>query len=264
MMESIKKKNKGGRKPTPYPEGWEHVYNEWQSGEFSSVEACRILRLPKGTFYNMAKRYERQNNLVSVRHSTARKASYKGQERVASVTGRYADLVRKYSDYIERNILPFIDYQKLQSSYQTQDMEYAKGIFNLLHQAMQKIYGSDIFADSKDYSGNAVELILLPGGVAGPEGICLALMMSDLKGTVSSIELLTEFGCCSLSSTNNMLPIGMKKIKEVAQRYTPYICGYAISFPLNDFKMNTLPEKLQELLNNFRENKVRLLCSRKN
>lgn len=263
-MENKEKKIKGGRKPTPYPEGWEHIYTEWQSGEFSSVEACRILNLPKGTFYNMAKRYELQNNLIGVRHSTSRKVYYKGQERVASVTGRYADLARKYSDYIERNILPFIDYQKLQFSYQTKDMEYAKGIFNLLHQAMLKIYGSDLFTYSIDHSGNTVELILIPGVVAGPEGICLALVMSDFNGTVSSAELLTEFGCCSLDSNNHMLPRQIKKIKEVAQRYTPYICGYAVHFTQDDYKMNTLPEKLQELLINFRESKVRLLCSRTN
>jgi hypothetical protein len=34
----------------------------------------------------------------------------------------YADLARKYSNYIGGNKLPFIDYQKLQISYQLLDI----------------------------------------------------------------------------------------------------------------------------------------------
>lgn len=259
-MENIKKKNEGGEKHTPYPKNWEHIYNEWQSGEFSSAEACQILKLPKGTFYNMAKRYENQKGVVGVRHSASRKNRYKGCARVAFITGEYADLSKKYSDFIERNILPRIDYQKLHSSYHSVDMKYAKGIFNMLHQAIFKIYGSDKITVSANSIDSSSELIIIPGVVSGNGEICLALLVLDMAGLVRSVEFLTEFGCCTESIDEEMLPEERKKLKEITQRYNPYICGYAIDLPEDKFNMYKLPEKMQDLLINYRESKVRLLC----
>ncbi|MFR3730009.1 hypothetical protein [Lacrimispora sp.] len=261
-MENMEKKNRGGRQPTPYPDNWKHVYDEWQSGEFSVAEACLILNLPKGTFYNMAKRYESQNGIVGVRHSNARKKVYKGQERVSPITGKYKDLSRKYSDYIERNILPCIDYRKLHDSYHSVNMEYAKGILNLLYQAMIKIYGNNIFTDLKNQSGNASESILIPGGAAGAKELCIALIVVDLKGTVTNVEFLTEFGSCLQNCGEDMPTEESHKLKEVVRRYTPLIVGYPVEFLKENLIINTLPERLKELLLNFRGSKVRLLCER--
>lgn len=245
-MENKEKKIKGGRKPTPYPEGWEHIYTEWQSGEFSSVEACRILNLPKGTFYNMAKRYESQKEIIGVRHSTARKRVYKGQDRVASVTGRYADLAKKYSDYLERNVLPYIDYQELNSSYQTHDMGYAKGIYNILHQAMLKIYGSenlDKFDKDIDY---AVNSLLIPGVMFERGEIRLTLLLMSLNGELISFE--------HLSSDAGYL-------QEVYKNHTSCIYGYTAKFPKKNSCIKKQPEMLNDFLLTFKYYQVKLLCS---
>ena len=245
-------KRKGGRSPIPYPENWEHVYNQWQSGEFSGQEAFHILKLPRGTFYNMARRHEEENGIIGKRFPISRKNPYKGIERVSFVVGKYKDTVLKYNDYIERNILLRIDYEKLQESYYTEDMEYAKGILNLLHQAMVRIYGSDSMAAPDDIESKAE--ILIPGVVAGNGEICLALLVTDLRGALKSVDFLTEYGC--------LLSGKKEKIEEIMKRYTPYIYGYTAILPEADLCMDKLPEKAKELLLNFYGYKSRLLCEK--
>lgn len=259
-MELNGNKKKGGRKPKPYPDNWTHVYHEWQLGDLSASEASRILELCTGTFYNMVNRYELQNGIVGKRYKSARKNKYKGRRRVVSIKGKYALIARKYNDYIERNILPRIDYQKLQDSYHTEDMEYAKGIFNLLHQAMVKIYGSEKIAVPANSVYSSSELILIPGVVSGNGEVCLALLVIDLAGAVRNVDFLTEFGCCTEDANEDMLPEEKKRLKEVPQRYTPYIYGYAVNLPEDNFNMNRLPDKVQELLSDFKDFKARLLC----
>ena len=97
-------KKKSAKGPMPFPENWEHVYNQWQSGEFSGQEAFQILKLSRGTFYNIARRYEEQERIIGKRFSNARKNPYKGLESVISVTGKYKHTVRKYNDYNIRRV----------------------------------------------------------------------------------------------------------------------------------------------------------------
>lgn len=241
-------KRKGGRSPIPYPENWEHVYNQWQSGEFSGQEAFHILKLPRGTFYNMARRYEEENGIVGKRFTGARKNPYKGIERVISVTGKFKDTVLKYNDYIERNILLRIDYEKLKESYNTEDMEYAKGILNLLHQAMVRIYGSDSITELADTKSE----ILIPGVIAGNGEVCLAMLVVNLTGVLKSIDFLTEYGC--------ILSGEKKRVEEITRKYTPYVYGYTVILPQDNFSIDKLPEKVQLLLTNYKDRKVRLLC----
>lgn len=254
-----KEKNKGGRKPTPYPEGWEHIYTEWQSGEFSSVEACRILNLPKGTFYNMAKRYENQKEIVGVRHSTARKKVYKGQDRVEMINGYYGSVARKYNDFIERNILPRIDYKKLYESYHTEEMEYAKGVFNCLQRGVIKIYGSDTIIFPNEQKSEVTELVLIPGIVYGNKELCLALLVVDLFGRLIKINLFTEVGVCKDPYIG--MPYEEKKqLETIENRYSPYIYGYAAYLPGENCCVDKLPYKAKEFLSDFKNHEIRLLC----
>lgn len=251
-MENKEKKNKGGRKPTPYPEGWEHIYTEWQSGEFSSAEACRILNLPKGTFYNMAKRYESQKEIVGVRRSTARKKMYMGQDRVEMIKGYYGPLSWKYNDFIEKNILPRIDYKKLFESYQTEEMEYAKGVFNCLHRGLKKIYGSDILTFPNNQKSEVTELVLIPGVVYGNKELSLALLVVDLYGRLIKINFITEAGVCKAPYN------GMSFEEE--KRFSPYIYGYAAYLPGKRLCIDKLPYKAKEFLSDFKNYEIRLLC----
>lgn len=253
-MEHQGKVNKGGKGPIPFPDNWIGVYNEWLIGDLSTREASYELNIGYGTFYNMAKRYELENGIVRERNKSARKSKPKGTGRTASIKGRFTYQARKYNDYIERNILPRIDYQKLYDSYHTEDMEYAKGIFNLLHQTMINIYGSEFNSE-----GNSSDSILIPGAAAGNGEICLVLLVLDLAGTIRRVDFLTEYGCCT--DYEDMLPEEKERYKEVAQRYAPYMCGYAVDLLKGNFNINELPDKVQKLLMNFRDYSVRLLCS---
>ena len=133
---------------------------------------------------------------------------------------------------------------------------YAKGIFNLLHQAMIKIYGSEF--NTEDHT----ESILIPGAAAGKGEICLVLLIIDLFGTIRRVDFLTEYGCCT--DYEDMLPEEKERHKEVAQRYDPYMCGYTVDLPEDNLNMYELPEKVQDLLINFIKIKVRLLCGKSN
>ncbi|BAL84384.1 putative resolvase/recombinase [Selenomonas ruminantium subsp. lactilytica TAM6421] len=47
-----------GRPAIAYPQGWKHIWKEWQAREISVMEACRKLKMSRSTFYRMAKRYQ--------------------------------------------------------------------------------------------------------------------------------------------------------------------------------------------------------------
>lgn len=55
------KKGKGatGRPNATYPENWEQVYKEWQSGKITAVKAMEFLGLKRTTFYKLVKNYKR-------------------------------------------------------------------------------------------------------------------------------------------------------------------------------------------------------------
>ena len=42
-----------GRKPIPFPPSWEEIYPLWKTREISGVEAMKILKLKKSTFYKL-------------------------------------------------------------------------------------------------------------------------------------------------------------------------------------------------------------------
>ena len=45
-----------GRPRIKYPENWNDVYSEWQSGNISAVEAMKMLGMKKSSFYNLVKK----------------------------------------------------------------------------------------------------------------------------------------------------------------------------------------------------------------
>ena len=86
----------------------------------------------------------------------------------------------QYIDYINENILPLIDYGRLHTSYRT-DMVYAKGVLNLLHQAMIKVYGNEYL----DMHNGDEGFVTIPGVIKGTKtgNICLALLDLDLTSS---------------------------------------------------------------------------------
>ena len=44
-----------GRKPIPFPENWEYIYNKWKNRDITGVEARKALKLRRSTFYKFIK-----------------------------------------------------------------------------------------------------------------------------------------------------------------------------------------------------------------
>lgn len=47
-----------GKQFLPKPQNWDYVIKRWRAGEITAVQAMYELKVKKGTFYNMVKRYE--------------------------------------------------------------------------------------------------------------------------------------------------------------------------------------------------------------
>lgn len=47
-----------GRPNAEYPDDWERVYSEWQSGAITATKAMQTLGMKRTTFYKLAKNYE--------------------------------------------------------------------------------------------------------------------------------------------------------------------------------------------------------------
>ena len=48
-----------GRPGAAFPEDWETVYTQWKAGAFTAISAFQQLGLTKNTFYNLVKRWEK-------------------------------------------------------------------------------------------------------------------------------------------------------------------------------------------------------------
>lgn len=51
-----------GRPLVSMPKDFENVYNEWKAGKITAVEAFKVLKLKKTTFYKLVKSYEEKKN----------------------------------------------------------------------------------------------------------------------------------------------------------------------------------------------------------
>lgn len=80
------------------------------------------------------------------------------------------DQYERYIDYINKNILPYIDYNRLQESYGTEDKSYAKMTLYTLHEAARQIYGPALFCHG------GLDFALVPGVISSRENgnVCLA------------------------------------------------------------------------------------------
>lgn len=73
-------------------------------------------------------------------------------------------LMNFYVDYINKNVLPKINYDRLQADYETAEKAYAKSVLNALHQGVVAVYGIETF-DRDTADG----YVLLPGVVQSKE-----------------------------------------------------------------------------------------------
>ena len=166
--------------------------------------------------------------------------------------------MEQYLDYLNENILPFIDYDKLHNSYKT-DMIYAKGILNLLHEAMVKVYGSD-YLDWKDGDDGYV---VIPGVLRGEKtgNICLALFDIDLQssGEHCGTDYLCRLGVISQGGSSEQ---EQHLTTAVNNSYVPYeYCYTAIVHDDHHVDVEKLSKELKAVLNDFHKYKVDLVRS---
>lgn len=153
-----------------------------------------------------------------------------------------------YVDYINANVLPKVDYERLQSDYGTEEKAYAKSVLNALHQGLQKVYGTETF--DRETAGGYV---LLPGVVQSQNTgeLCIVLLELDLQssGEHCATDFLIRYGC--ISQFEPEMPDKVRTFLK--DTYGAYEYGYTATLT-DDIHVDKgrLPQAMRELLENFR------------
>lgn len=164
----------------------------------------------------------------------------------------------RYVEHINANILPFIDYNELAKSYQTEEKSYAKGILNLLHTAMVEQYGTNTLSPS--YNSMEDDYVVVPGVIQGTESgkIAVALLGLDLEssGEHCETDILCRYGV--VSQGENKLPPSINA--EIVVDFMPYHYGYTAKIPDDIHIQNSrLPDGIKEMLGSFQSHTAQLL-----
>ena len=163
--------------------------------------------------------------------------------------------IDQYIDYINENILQFIDYSELQQSYDT-DMVYAKGVLNRLHEAMVEIYRSE---QLDEYSGEE-GFVVVPGIVRGRDTgkMCIALLNLDLtsSGEHWGTSFLCEAGVVSQNEAYSNEE-GAAELRKAIKPYGNYDYGYTATI-FGDIHVDDhrLPKEISQILQDFRNHRV--------
>ena len=158
-------------------------------------------------------------------------------------------LMNFYVDYINKNVLPKINYDRLQADYETEEKVYAKSVLNALHQGVMEVYGTETF--DRDTAGGYV---LLPGVVQSKStgNLCIALLELDLQssGEHCATDFLIRYGC--ISQFEEELPDKVRKFLH--DTYGSYEYGYTATLT-DDIHVDKsgLPQAMREVLEDFRE-----------
>ena len=169
----------------------------------------------------------------------------------------------RYIKYINDRILPFIDYPKLQASYNT-DMVYAKGVLNRLHEAMAEVYGSEQLDEDNGDEG----FVVIPGVLCGRDTgkICLALLDLDLSSSGEHWGTAFLVGSGVISQSEAYSKDGGEAAAEMKKAIAPYgsydYC-YTAEIP-DDIHVSTdrMPEALLDVLKDFHNHRALLTNER--
>ena len=155
------------------------------------------------------------------------------------------DQCDRYVDYINKNILSYIEYDRLQKSYGTEDKRYAKMTLYTLHEAARQIYGPVLSCHGElDYA-------VVPAVVSSRENgnVCLALLGIDLmaSGEHCATDFLTKYGVVSQGYVED------KEIQTfMKETYGTYHYGYTLGIS-GDIHVHPdgLPPEINEILSTF-------------
>ncbi|MEG0036490.1 MAG: hypothetical protein RR743_07500 [Oscillospiraceae bacterium] len=154
-----------------------------------------------------------------------------------------------YVDYINRNVLPKINYNRLQADYETADKAYAKSVLNALHQGALAVYGTETF--DEDAAGGYV---LLPGVVQSKStgNLCIALLELDLQssGEHCGTDFLTHYGC--IHQFEEEMPATVRTFLH--DTYGSYDYAYTMNLE-NDIHIDPrrFSPEIRELLDTFKD-----------
>jgi len=154
----------------------------------------------------------------------------------------------RYVDYIDKNILPVINYNKLQASYSS-DMVYAKTILNLLHKAMVKIYGGESF----ELNSGDEEFVVIPGVVRGIKSGNMVIVLLELdlssSGEHCGTTFLCKYGAIPQDGNKND-----PEVQDIHSMFMPYEYCYTATIP-DDIHVNyeNLSKEIKNVLNDFRK-----------
>lgn len=164
-----------------------------------------------------------------------------------------------YIDYINGHILPHIDYAELKASCETGGI-YAKGVLNLLHEAMLRIYGGGELHASMTEDG----FVTVPGIVRGlhSEKICIVLLTLDLSssGEHWGTDFLCEYGIIPQTGA----PDDLEELSQsVGGEYIPYEYAYTAAIPCDiHVRTDALSRELKDILSDFRSHLIDLQKNR--
>ncbi len=165
----------------------------------------------------------------------------------------------RYIGILNSHILPFIDYDRLLKSYET-DMVYAKGILNWLHTAMVMAYDGEVL---DEYAGDE-GFVIIPGVIRGKESgkMCLALLELDLtsSGEHYGTAFLCQYGLLSQKAAYGTDTVLAAQAKEISRQIGAYDYGYTAKIP-GDIHIDAarLPDAMKDILDGFWKHSTELL-----
>lgn len=155
------------------------------------------------------------------------------------------DQCDKYIEMLNKNLLPFINYDRLQDSYTSEDKSYAKMTLYTLHEIAEQVYGPSLSCN-----GN-LEFAVIPGVICSMETgkVCLALLGIDLysSGELCSANFLTKYGVVLQGQE------GDAEIKTfMSKNYGPYHYGFTLPVAGDIHQSSDAqPQAIKEILSTF-------------
>ena len=154
------------------------------------------------------------------------------------------DNAEKYIENLNKNVLPHIDYTRLQASYATAGKEYAKEVLKQLHDEFVTVYETDYIDED---SG---EFVTVPAIIQGRKTgeICIGLVDLDLlsSGEHYGTDLLTKYGVCEQCN-----PDAPKEVNDfISEHYMSYNYWYTVEIEHDiHVDMDDMPQEVMDLHN---------------
>ncbi|OQB11475.1 MAG: hypothetical protein BWY15_02457 [Firmicutes bacterium ADurb.Bin193] len=147
-----------------------------------------------------------------------------------------------FIEKLNSEIVPYIDYEKLDQSYKSTDKTYAKEVLKAIHNKFMSVYNTDTIEESD-------EIVTLPAVIKGINTgkICVGVVDIDLEssGEHWGTGFLTKHGLLQQGSSE----LTKTEKQFIDENFIPYVYAYTIGVE-NDIhvNINNLPSDMKEFL----------------